>query len=68
MMCGTMLTFLESTLYLCLEIGISAFISMCFRPNEEKIVYFLLLSRKERQPSVEDEARAPGGSNLKGTG
>lgn len=26
--------------------------------NEEKVVYYLLLRRKERQPSVEDEARA----------
>ena len=30
-------------------------------------MYFLLLSRKERQPSVEDEARAPGGGNQRGT-
>lgn len=29
-------------------------------------MYFLLLSRKERQPSVEDEARAPGGANQRG--
>ncbi len=29
-------------------------------------MYFLLLSRKERQPSVEDEARAPGEGNLRG--
>ncbi len=30
------------------------------RPNEEKIVYFLLLSHKERQPSLEDETKVPG--------
>ena len=36
--------------------------SFC-RPNEEKIVYFLLLSRKERQPSVEDEAKALAGAS-----
>lgn len=29
--------------------------------NEEKVVYCLLLSRKERQPSIEDEARALAG-------
>lgn len=29
-------------------------------------MYFLLLSRKERQPSVEDEARAPGDADQKG--
>ena len=29
--------------------------SLPCRRNEEKIIYFLLLSRKERQPSVEDE-------------
>lgn len=28
--------------------------------NEEKVVYFLLLGRKERQPSMEDETRAIG--------
>ena len=37
-----------------------------FRPNEEKVVYFLLLSRKERQPSVEDEAKVPGVGNQRG--
>jgi hypothetical protein len=36
------------------------------RPNEEKIVYFLLLSRKERQPSIEDEAKAPGVGSQRG--
>ncbi len=36
------------------------------RPNEEKVVYFLLLSRKERQPSVEDEAKAMAESNIRG--
>lgn len=33
------------------------------RPNEEKVIYFLLLTRKERQPSVEDEARASVGDH-----
>ena len=38
-----------------------------YRPNEEKIIYFLLLSRKERQPSVEDETTAaPVGHREKG--
>lgn len=37
------------------------------RPNEEKIVYFLLLSRKERQPCIEDEAKVLGVANQKGT-
>lgn len=37
------------------------------RPNEEKIIYFLLLSRKERQPSVEDDTTAaPVGHREKG--
>ena len=30
------------------------------RHNEEKVVYFLLLSRKERQPSTEDDTQAIG--------
>ena len=33
------------------------------RHNEEKIIYFLLLGHKARQPSVEDETRAPGSSD-----
>ena len=36
------------------------------RPNEEKIVYFLLLFRKERQPSVADEPNAALGSHQLG--
>lgn len=35
-----------------------------YRPNEEKVIYYLLLTRKERQPSVEDEAKAAVGSQL----
>ena len=31
---------------------------LSLRHNEEKIIYFLLLERKEKYPSVEDEARA----------
>ena len=39
---------------------------MCtsYRPNEEKVIYYLLLTRKERQPSVEDEAKAAVGGQL----
>lgn len=35
-----------------------------YRPNEEKVIYYLLLTRKERQPSVEDEAKAAVGGQL----
>jgi hypothetical protein len=38
-----------------------------YRPNEETIIYFLLLSRKERQPSIEDDTTAaPVGHRQKG--
>ena len=36
------------------------------RHNEEKVVYFLLLGRKERQPSMEDETRAIGSRHERG--
>lgn len=32
--------------------------------NEEKIIYSLLLDRKERQPSLEDETKAPSGDQF----
>ena len=35
-----------------------------YRPNEEKVIYYLLLTRKERQPSLEDEAKAAIGGQL----
>ena len=35
-----------------------------YRPNEEKVIYYLLLTRKERQPSLEDEAKAAVGGQL----
>ena len=49
--------------------GVVRIVHLCvciYRPNEEKVVYFLLLSRKERQPSIEDEARALIESNVRG--
>jgi len=34
-------------------------ISHLFRPTEEKVIYFLLLLRKENRPSLEDDLKAP---------
>lgn len=31
----------------------------CFRENQEKMIYYLLLDRKERYPSYEDEDLPP---------
>jgi len=33
--------------------------SHLFRPTEEKVIYFLLLLRKENRPSLEDDLKAP---------
>lgn len=35
-----------------------------YSPNEEKVIYYLLVTRKERQPSLEDEAKAAVGGQL----
>lgn len=34
-------------------------ISTCLRENQEKMIYYLLLDRKERYPSYEDEDLPP---------
>lgn len=35
------------------------FFSVCLRENQEKMIYYLLLDRKERYPSYEDEDLPP---------
>lgn len=35
------------------------FLSVCLRENQEKMIYYLLLDRKERYPSYEDEDLPP---------
>ena len=43
--------------FLSLSIYLSISLSLSHRHNEEKIIYFLLLERKEKRPSLEDESR-----------
>lgn len=38
---------------------VSLFLSALFRENQEKMIYYLLLDRKERYPSYEDEDLPP---------
>lgn len=35
------------------------FFCLCLRENQEKMIYYLLLDRKERYPSYEDEDLPP---------
>ena len=50
---------------LCVVMCASACADVCpYSPNEEKVIYYLLVTRKERQPSLEDEAKAAVGGQL----
>ena len=48
---------LSLSIYLSISLSLSLSLSLSHRHNEEKIIYFLLLERKEKRPSLEDEAR-----------
>jgi len=48
-----------------------SFSLVCHRENQEKMIYYLLLDRKERYPSYEDEDLPPRndiGQSLRGMG
>lgn len=41
------------------DISLSCCLFVCLRENQEKMIYYLLLDRKERYPSYEDEDLPP---------
>ena len=48
--------------------GYTIIVCYHFSPTEEKVIYFLLLLRKEHRPSLEDVQKAPAlGNELIGT-